>query len=66
MEQLLVATTNDGHILIEQSGYGEDGAGILIDPDQLPLLIKWLQEADEEIRHRVLEIEDASLDSRPK
>ena len=61
MEPLSVATTGNGQILIEQTSYGEDDARILIDPDQLPLLIKWLQEADEEIRERVPETEEEPL-----
>lgn len=44
----LTVVTRDGEIWIEQV-YGEDDCGVAINPDQLPTLIKWLQEAAEEI-----------------
>jgi hypothetical protein len=43
----LVVSTKDGLVWIEQSG-GED-AGIVLSPEQVPTLIKWLKEAAAEL-----------------
>ena len=47
MEPLTVFTKGE-LIWIEQSGGGED-AGIVINPDQVPVLIEWLKEATAEL-----------------
>ena len=47
MEPLAVSTKG-GQIWIEQSDVGDDN-GIVIDPAQVPTLVKWLQEAAEEL-----------------
>ena len=47
MESLVVSTKN-GLVWIEQSAHGED-AGIAINPEQVPLLIEWLNEAVAEL-----------------
>jgi hypothetical protein len=49
MEPLLVRTTHDGQIWIEQNQNGEDN-GVLVDPAQVPTLIEWLQEAVTELQ----------------
>jgi hypothetical protein len=47
MEPLTVST-KDGQIWIEQSENGED-CGVMIAVDQVPILVKWLQEAAAEL-----------------
>lgn len=46
----LAVSTRDGMILIEQDAYGtaEDN-GVVVSVDQVPILIKWLEEARVEL-----------------
>ncbi len=47
MEQVEVSVSDNGFVLISQSGGGDDVA-IALHPDQVDTVIKWLQEAKEE------------------
>jgi hypothetical protein len=42
-------TTNEGMIFISQPDPYNDYPPIIINPDQVPILIKWLEEAKAEI-----------------
>ena len=48
--QPLSVRTQGGEILIEQDlGADDDSQSILIEPEQVPILIEWLQEAVKEL-----------------
>jgi len=44
-----VYTSDENYICIEQEDFGHDNAVILLHPDQIELLFKWLKEAQQEI-----------------
>lgn len=52
VEEVEVATATDGFIEIIQPTGGPDGTEMVvrISPDQVEILIKWLQEAREELQ----------------
>ncbi|HPQ42948.1 MAG TPA: hypothetical protein PKZ42_01880 [Syntrophales bacterium] len=52
MTEICVETDDEGRISITQPATFEDGDTILIYPDQVDILIKWLQEAKEEVLKR--------------
>lgn len=49
MHQLKVYLSDKNYICIEQSDYGGDDTIIVIHPDQVDTLIKWLNEARNEL-----------------
>jgi hypothetical protein len=50
MHPLVIRTSDDGEIWIEQDvGGADEDHGILLNPAQVPTLIEWLQEAVKEI-----------------
>jgi len=44
-----VYNSDENYICIEQEDFGHDNAVILLHPDQIELLFKWLKEAQQEI-----------------
>jgi hypothetical protein len=47
----VIVRTKDGMVQIEQPDPALDTYPIIIHPDQVPVLIKWLEEAREELNH---------------
>ena len=47
--ETVAVVTRDGMIWVEQGNHPEDNAAIMLHPDQVPLLIKWLQQALAEV-----------------
>jgi hypothetical protein len=43
--EAVTVTTNDDSVIIEQDSGPEDCQSITLSPDQIPLLIEWLEEA---------------------
>ena len=53
MKELKVSTTDAGAIELSQFDFSDpDPSPIVIDPEQVDLLVKWLTEAKEEILSR--------------
>ena len=50
--QAIKVRTNDEWVVIEQDNYPEEPASILVSPEQIPILVKWLQEAAKEFAPR--------------
>lgn len=49
MEEVTVNTTTEGMIEIEQPAGHDEPSRIILTPEQVPILVKWLQEAAAEI-----------------
>lgn len=49
MNSVTVRTDEERHIWIEQPDTGDGPDCIVIDPSQVPVLVRWLQEAAAEI-----------------
>jgi hypothetical protein len=53
LEPIEVYDTDDGDICIKQPAYGmEEDAIIIVTPEQVPLLINWLQDACDHLKQR--------------
>ena len=62
MMEISVKTTEEGRIIIEQSRYESDV--ILLAPEQIDILIKWLQDAKNEIQQRSMETDNENPSRR--
>jgi|GEM_PF-4931467 hypothetical protein len=50
MTQVKVYISDDNYICIEQDNFGNDDSIIAIHPEQVELLVKWLNEAKSNIK----------------
>lgn len=49
MQQIKVYVSDESYICISQDHFGGDDSVIVIHPEQIDLLIKWLKEAKDEL-----------------
>ena len=50
MQQIKVYVGKDDNIWIEQSSYGNEDSIIIIHPDQVDLLVKWVSDIKKELQ----------------
>lgn len=50
MEQVEIYTSKEGYIVLSQPNFGDDDSKIIIHPDQVGILIKWLQDLKRELK----------------
>ncbi len=62
MMEISVKTTAEGRIMIEQSRYESDV--ILLAPEQIDILIKWLQDAKNELQQQAAENNNENVSRR--
>jgi hypothetical protein len=55
----VTVTTEDGLVVIKQDDIGAGEPIIVINPSQVPVLVRWLQEAAAELEQKIRQIQPA-------